>query len=403
MEMITVNSLSKGYRSYTSKLDKIKSIFFSKKGNVKYVLDDISFSVNRGECVGIIGKNGAGKSTLLKIITGIIQPTKGEAKISGKVIALLELGMGFNSDYSGRKNAMISGQLLGVDSETIKRKLPEIEKFAGIGKYFDQPVRVYSSGMKSRVAFAVASCFEPDILIVDEALSVGDIAFQSKCIMRMEELMKSGVTVLFVSHSLNQIKRFCNRTVYLSDGKIKGIGKSDEICDIYEADLAEDSRDQTVDAVEPENNNELTISDVKAYNDARQLIEFVHPGQRILVEVTIEANCNIKSGGCVGFLISDRNGYQMASLNSNFYNRYLPKLEKGQSIKLRWDFEWPFSKGDYRVDIGIKEDLYTNVFYDRVFCALVLSTQIPRKLNEQNFGAPIFPNSTVTIEELNEK
>lgn len=402
MSIIEVKSLYKSYRTYKNKLDKIKSLFFDYDGEVKVVLKNVSFSVDKGECVGIIGRNGAGKSTLLKVITGIIKPTRGHVSIKGKVIALLELGMGFNSDYSGRKNAMISGQLLGIDPDVIKNKLPEIEKFAGIGKYFDQPVRVYSSGMKSRVAFAVASCFEPDILIVDEALSVGDIAFQAKCIMRMEELMESGVTVLFVSHSLNQIKKFCNRTIYLDNGEIKSIGASDMVCDIYEGDLAEESKENEADSMlDMPKINELTISEVTAYDENHNKIEVAFPQKKILVEVTIEANVNINAGACVGFLISDRNGYQIASLNSNFYNTYLPEMKANDRLIISWEFIWPFSKGDYRIDIGIKDSIYSSIFYDRYFCALVLNTSIPDFLNKQNFGAPLFLDSKVSIESVN--
>lgn len=187
-----------------------------------------------GETIGIIGVNGAGKSTLLKLITGTIQPTTGGVQIAGRVAALLELGMGFHPDFTGRQNAYMAGQLLGRSVEEIAALMPEIEAFAGIGDYIDQPVRVYSSGMQVRLAFAVATAQRPDVLIVDEALAVGDAAFQRKCFRRIGEFTEQGTALLFVSHDIETVKRICTRALHIAEGRLAMLDEAKKVCDHYE-------------------------------------------------------------------------------------------------------------------------------------------------------------------------
>jgi lipopolysaccharide transport system ATP-binding protein len=198
-----------------------------------WALNDISFEVKKGETVGIIGRNGSGKSTLLQIICGTLSPTHGEADFKGRVAALLELGSGFNPEYTGRENVYLNGQLLGLTKEQIDLRFDDIAAFADIGDFIEQPVKTYSSGMFVRLAFAVAIHVDPEILIVDEALSVGDIQFQMKCIDRMEEVRARGTTILFVSHSLEQVKRFCTSAVWLEKGRVRLSGDSNYVCDQY--------------------------------------------------------------------------------------------------------------------------------------------------------------------------
>jgi lipopolysaccharide transport system ATP-binding protein len=201
------------------------------------VLRDVSFSVEPGEAVGIIGINGAGKSTLLKMIAGTTQPTTGSVRITGRVAALLELGMGFHPDFTGRQNALMAGQLLGFAEGEILRLMPHVESFADIGEYIDQPLRVYSSGMQVRLAFAVATAARPDILVVDEALAVGDAGFQRKCFRRIEDFRSEGTTLLFVSHDTEIVKRLCERAAFIHQGAIKSFGKAKLVCDEYERTL----------------------------------------------------------------------------------------------------------------------------------------------------------------------
>lgn len=196
-------------------------------------LDDVSFEVSKGEVIGIIGKNGAGKSTLLKIIAQIMKPTTGKIEVLGQVAPMLELGSGFDSDLTGRENIFLNGAILGYSEEFLKEKYPQILEFSEIGDFIDMPIRNYSSGMMMRLAFSIATIVTPDVLIVDEILSVGDEAFQHKSKMRMLELMSGGTTVLFVSHSLSQIKELSTRVIWLDHGSIKMSGDPDTVCKSY--------------------------------------------------------------------------------------------------------------------------------------------------------------------------
>ena len=223
MGTITVANLGKAYKQYPTRWGRLAEWVFpftKPRHELKWVLQDVSFTVRPGEAVGIIGINGAGKSTLLKMITGTTQSTTGSVHITGRVAALLELGMGFHPDFTGRQNAFMAGQLLGYSVEEIARLMPEIEAFAEIGDYIDQPVRVYSSGMQVRLAFSVATMARPDILIVDEALSVGDAYFQAKCYQRIAQFKEQGTTLILVSHSVGDIVKHCERAILLKDGRV---------------------------------------------------------------------------------------------------------------------------------------------------------------------------------------
>jgi ABC-2 type transport system ATP-binding protein/lipopolysaccharide transport system ATP-binding protein len=200
-------------------------------------LDHVSFEVKKGEVVGLVGHNGAGKSTILKVISGILKPTNGEVKIYGNVVPMLELGSGFDMEMTGRENVFLNGAILGYSEAFLKAKYDEIVEFSEIEEFIDVPIRNYSSGMTARLAFAVATVVEPEILIVDEVLAVGDANFQEKSKRRMMELMGGGTTVLFVSHSLPQIREMCDRVVWLDHGKLKMIGDTQQVCDAYEASL----------------------------------------------------------------------------------------------------------------------------------------------------------------------
>lgn len=197
-------------------------------------MTDVSFDVEKGDVIGIIGHNGAGKSTLLKVISGIMKPTKGTIEAHGNIVPMLELGSGFDMELSGRENIYLNGAILGYSEEFLNEKYDEIVAFSELGNFIEAPLRTYSSGMLARLAFSVACIVEPEILIVDEILSVGDADFQEKSRARMMELMTGGTTVFFVSHSLKQIREMCNKVVWLEHGKIQAIGKTEEICNMYE-------------------------------------------------------------------------------------------------------------------------------------------------------------------------
>lgn len=233
---INVNNVSKLYKLYDRPSDRLKeALGFTrqKKYREHYALHNVSFRVNRGETVGIIGTNGSGKSTILKIITGVLNPTDGEVEIEGRISALLELGAGFNMEYTGLENVYLNGTMIGFSREEIDAKLQDILDFADIGDFINQPVKTYSSGMFVRLAFAVAINIDPEILIVDEALSVGDVFFQAKCYHKFEEFKKMGRTILFVSHDLGSIAHYCDRVVLLNQGVKIAEGDPQEMIDLY--------------------------------------------------------------------------------------------------------------------------------------------------------------------------
>lgn len=233
---IKVNDVSKIYKMYTKPIDRLKESLnpFKKKYHYDhYALRNISFEIKKGEIVGIIGKNGSGKSTLLKIITGVLSPSSGTLNVKGKISALLELGAGFNPEYTGIENIYFNGMVMGFTREEMEQKIDTIIEFADIGDFIYQPVKTYSSGMFARLAFAVAINVEPEILIIDETLSVGDMYFQAKCMTKMKELFSKGVTVIFVTHDTNAIKSLCNRTLYINKGEFVCYGPSDEVVDLY--------------------------------------------------------------------------------------------------------------------------------------------------------------------------
>lgn len=236
--MIKVENVSMTYKMTYDKIKSIKEYIMTiVKGNLKYeefnALNDVSFEINKGEVIGIIGRNGAGKSTLLKVISGILKPTKGTVVVGGNIVPMLELGSGFDHDLTGRENIFLNGAILGYSKEFLIEKYDEIIEFSELGKFIDVPIRNYSSGMLMRLAFSIATVVNPEILIVDEILAVGDENFQEKSKARMRELMSGGTTVLFVSHSLSQIREMCNRVIWLDGGKVKMIGDAEEVCDAY--------------------------------------------------------------------------------------------------------------------------------------------------------------------------
>jgi lipopolysaccharide transport system ATP-binding protein len=251
--VISVLNLSKCYHIYDKPQDRLKQSLVpplqrivgrprSQYAREFWALQGVSFTVERGEAIGIIGRNGSGKSTLLQLIAGVAMPTSGSVDVSGRIAALLELGSGFNYDFTGRENVHHYAAILGLSDDEIKNRFDEIADFAAIGDFIDQPVKTYSSGMVMRLAFAVSACVDPDILIIDEALAVGDAAFQFKCLERLKTLIQRGTTLLFVSHDIGMVKAFCNRAIYLRDGMLRMEGAPDQVAEHYFLDMRNDQR-----------------------------------------------------------------------------------------------------------------------------------------------------------------
>ena len=237
--MIEVKNVSMSFRMSQDRIQSIKEYLVALiKGKLKYkdfwALRDVSFSVHPGEVLGIIGHNGAGKSTVLKVISGILKPTSGSVSVHGNIVPMLELGSGFDFDLTGRENIFLNGAILGYSRKFLNEKYDDIVAFSELGEFIEMPIRNYSSGMLMRLAFSIATVVNPEILIVDEILAVGDESFQRKSRQRMMELMSGGTTVLFVSHSLEQIREMCDRVLWLDHGQVKMIGEAQEVCDAYQ-------------------------------------------------------------------------------------------------------------------------------------------------------------------------
>lgn len=427
MANISVRGVGKAYKKYHNKWGRLIewiSLTPVQKHTLTWILKDINFDIKPGEVIGIVGKNGAGKSTLLKMITGTTEPTEGSIRADGKVAALLELGMGFDPDFTGRQNTYMSGQLQGLSIEEITKLMPEIEAFADIGSYIDEPLRTYSSGMQSRLAFSVATCVKPDILIIDEALSVGDIAFQAKCMQRMEYLKNIGTTILFVSHAINQIRQFCDKAIYIKDGRLEQFSNVSEVCDLFQNDLLgldREEKDEVTSKIENDIGSEIIEEDknLRKYSldsetgtfhlqflkfdlKNREGVQITNCTQGELVEFSayIKANNDVEAGSAIGLLMADKTGYPLVACNSNYYDYFLPAVNKGELIVIRWKMKFPLASGEIRIDIGIKPDPYSIIFYDRVFCAKVITVTPKIELLKRNFGGYIFADADIHIEKI---
>ena len=362
MGSIRVTNLGKAYRQYNSRWARLAEwLSLSKKPRhrLKWVLQGISFEVAPGEAVGIIGINGAGKSTLLKLITGTSQPTTGEVHVSGRVAALLELGMGFHPDFTGRQNAHMAGQLIGLTADEITRLMPEIEAFAEIGDYIDMPVRVYSSGMQMRLAFSIATCKRPDILIVDEALSVGDSYFQHKSFNRIRSFGQQGTTLLIVSHDKSAIQTICGRAILLKDGAVAMQGDPETVMDYYNALIADvensnvkqvplqDGRMQTVSGT-----GEAVVSESGLYNAAGEKVELVRVGEPVDLRVVVRVNRDIDSL-VLGYGVKDRLGQVMYGTNTWHTEQVIQAAKAGEMYAFSIAFPANYGVGSYSIQTAL--------------------------------------------------
>ncbi|UOA07595.1 ABC transporter ATP-binding protein [Methylobacter sp. S3L5C] len=390
---IIVKGISKKYRLFDNNQDRLKEALhpFSKHYHREFwALDDVSFEIPKGQTVGILGRNGSGKSTLLQIIAGIMQPTSGEVIVNGRISALLELGAGFNPEFTGRENVIFQAQVMGFSSKEIDKKLPEIEKFADIGEFFDQPVKIYSSGMFVRVAFAAATSIDPDILIIDEALAVGDARFQESCYARMHEFKKSGKTILFVSHSVDAITALCDYAILLEKHRLYAAGEPKNIVDKYlqlmfvtqvnrlmpviDHLISEAPIDSDIDHLFCAKSNKDECLLRRFYNDKEVIV--ANGGAAIidyLIIISGEKNkTNIVGGDeislyikvrydrtvyapVVGFELKTLAGITIYGINTFLAKTHVATSLKGESRLYRFDFRLPLNHGDYFIDLGVGE------------------------------------------------
>ena len=397
---ISVNNVSKMYKLYDNPMDRLKeSLGLSRKKKYKehYALNDVSFQVHKGETVGIIGTNGSGKSTILKIITGVLNPTQGQVVVDGRISALLELGAGFNGEYSGIENVYLNGTMIGFSREEIDAKLQDILDFADIGDFVNQPVKTYSSGMFVRLAFAVAINIEPESLIVDEALSVGDVFFQAKCYRKFEEFKEMGKTILFVSHDLSSIGKYCDRVVLLNKGKKLAEGDAKEMVNLYrrvlvnqyeepEEAVKEETQDAVVEPDDPVTEGEketvkkpgvvrreegdqmksklnlnpevleygsklAEIEDFAIRDDSGMITNVIEKGQEFSVDMKIRFQEDI-SEPIFAFTLKDLKGTEITGTNTMYENTPMKPQKKGDVRYVTFTQKMPLEAGEYMLCLG---------------------------------------------------
>jgi lipopolysaccharide transport system ATP-binding protein len=389
MGSIRVNKLGKAYRQYDNRWSRLVEWILpvAPRHRLKWVLQDISFQLAPGEAVGIIGMNGAGKSTLLKMITGTSQPTTGSVIMTGRVAALLELGMGFHPDFTGRQNAYMAGQLIGLSVDEISALMPQIEAFADIGDYIDQPVRVYSSGMQMRLAFSVATAKRPDVLIVDEALSVGDAYFQHKSFDRIREFQKLGTTLLIVSHDRAAIQSICDRAILLDRGSIAKQGSPEEVMDYYNAIIAEHKHSSVEQVATAEGrvqtssgSGEATVTDIALLDENGAPLEVVNVGTPVTLRIRAKINVDLPRL-VLGYMIKDRLGQPIYGTNTHHLDQVLTDIQAGERVEFRFRFPLNLGDGSYSITTALTstETHLANNYEWRDLAFLFIVTNMNRK------------------------
>ena len=405
---ISVENVSKMYKLYDKPMDRLKeSLGLSKKKRYKehYALHNVSFQVNRGETVGIIGTNGSGKSTILKIITGVLNPTAGEVHVNGRISALLELGAGFNMEYSGLENVYLNGTMIGFSREEIDAKLQDILDFADIGEFIHQPVKTYSSGMFVRLAFAVAINIEPEILIVDEALSVGDVFFQAKCYHKFEEFKEMGKTILFVSHDLGSISQYCDRVILLNKGVRMAEGKPKEMIDLYKKVLVKQAAgEEKEEPKETKIENKMKMTDDRLWksymllspdcqdygNNAAKIVDFgifdekdqitntVYKMQEFTIRMKIQFNKKVENP-IFAFSFKDIKGNELTGTNTVIEKVDTGTTNEGDVYEIAFKQIMRLQGGQYLLQLGCtgfigEEFVVYNRLYDSC-CIQVISNK----------------------------
>lgn len=394
---LRVEGVGKAYRVWRSEWLRAARWFGvpTRPREETWVLRDVSFSIAPGEAVGVIGQNGAGKSTLLKLITGTAQPTEGQVTRTGRVAAILELGMGFNPDLTGRQNAFHSAGLMGYSQEQIAQAMKGIEEFAEVGDYFDQPVRTYSSGMQVRVAFAVATAFTPDLLIVDEALAVGDSYFQHKSFDRMRRFRAEGTSIMLVSHSPGDVKALCDRVILLDKGRVLKDGAPDEVIDYYNALIARKENEQLTVEQRRDKSGWVMTRSGSGKVVARQLrlvdaqtgddVALATVGQRLRLVLEAQAYDPVPSL-VLGFMLRDKQGHVVWGSNTWHTGQVQRDIRPGECVRYTLDFTCRLGPGSYSVSpalVSTETHLVDN--YEWVDNLLVFEVM--------NAGQPLFIGS----------
>ena len=377
-KVIQIRDLSKMYKLYDKPSDRLKeSLGLTKKKCYRehYALSHVSFDVHQGETVGIIGTNGSGKSTILKIITGVLNPTDGEVIVDGRISALLELGAGFNMEYSGLENVYLNGTMIGFSREEIDEKLDDILNFADIGEFIHQPVKTYSSGMFVRLAFAVAINIEPEILIVDEALSVGDVFFQAKCYHKFEEFKKMGKTIIFVSHDLSAVSKYCDKVILLNRGEKLDEGSPKAMVDMYKqllvnqdpinTDRQEESGEIVAQEIEGSwksnfqvNPNTLEygekiaeIVDFAVFDSKGAITNTIEKGSRFQIKMKILFHEEIQDP--IGaYTFKDTRGTEITGTNTMFEKAYIRPPKAGETGVITFEQKMDLQGGEYLISFG---------------------------------------------------
>jgi ABC-type polysaccharide/polyol phosphate transport system ATPase subunit len=362
---VDFSCVSKSYSIYPTPSDRLKELatFNQRRFHTDYwALRDVSFQVGSGETFCIVGENGSGKSTLLQICAGILQPTNGTATVNGRVAAMLELGAGFNPEFSGRDNVYLNGAILGLSTKAMDRRFSDIEAFAEIAEFIDQPVKTYSSGMVVRLAFAVAIHLDPEILLVDEALSVGDVYFRQRCMRKVHELRSRGITILFVSHATGDVKALGDRAMWLEHGRIMAIGKTDLVVSKYLAAMAEkDAHYLALDAsthlpslnhsdaevVTEIPNVDHRFGDGRAevlgicvYDDSGKKLQVIDPNSTVVVRISVRARANLDRP-IVGFIFRNHLGVDFAGTNTAREGYSLAPMASGEICTVDFYIELP--------------------------------------------------------------
>lgn len=405
--ILSVKRLGKRYELYErSEHRLLQMLCMGKKNFFKefWALKGISFEIRRGESVGIIGRNGAGKSTLLQIITGTMPATQGRIwkKDGLKVAALLQLGSGFNPEFTGRENVYLNASILGLGKKAIDERYQEIIDFADIGPFIDQPVKKYSSGMKMRLAFAVQIMVEPDVLIIDEALSVGDAFFKQKCIHRLRKLKENGCSLLFVSHSMESVRDFCEKAVYLKNGEMVAFGDSEQVCNLYwngdnKAQDGEKGRVEKAVSVRPDQSlldyyedpklpgrvseragsGELKIVGIRLVNEEEQDAKTLNPREKVKMVVSVRAEKDVPAGTVFAFSFNLPNFKAVLSRFSLQHRLTLPEMKAGERCVVTTDFVQPFRRGQWFLNFSLRADQTVDAYYDHLFNAAGYTVPMP--------------------------
>lgn len=393
---IEVQGLSKNYKLFRSPIGRIKEFLHpnnKKFHNTFCALNDVSFEVEKGMTFGIVGQNGSGKSTLLQLISGIIRPTSGSVEVQGRISALLELGAGFHREFTGRENVYLQGTIMGIPRQEMDKHFHLIEEFADIGKFLDQPVKTYSSGMYIRLAFATAINVNPDILIVDEVLAVGDDMFQRRCYRKIEEFQEQNKTILFVSHNIETVTSLCNSALLLDRGEILEIGQPKTIANIYSKLLSEregeylkhqtssnfkTDMDQRFKDLKSTNESEFrygsadaVISDVKIYNNDGESVNVLQQGEECTIKVSIIFNKPMDKPG-LGFKVRTLNGVDICGTNTFLADTPIGNVEPGTVTTISFSQKMILNPGTYTLTAGVAEDISKQIiFHDRRLDVLI--------------------------------